>query len=68
MLAWALLIGSLITMGVLIHDEVDWQMEPEEVSERQLRSMISLLRLLVIFAGLLYVNIMAWLPTIQTAV
>ena len=67
MIAWLLLIGSLVTMGILIHDEVDWQMEPATAHDRQLRSMVSLCRLLVFFSFLMYVNIITWLPPIGVA-
>lgn len=61
MLTAALLCGSILTMGILIHDEVCWVVEPESPSARQLRAMIALCRLLVFFSFFLCVNIVGWL-------
>lgn len=61
---WLLIIASVVFMLVQIHDEVEWQMEPETVYGRQRRSMVSLCRLIVWLFFLLYVNL---LPVIEAA-
>lgn len=60
----ALAVLSVIFMLVTIFDEVDWQMEPDTVYERQRRSMVSLIRIMAWCIFLLYVNL---LPFVEAA-